>query len=100
MLSNYDSKLIFIDCLLIFSLIVLLSYLKETGNLNIDNFDDTKETEGFKNNKVLKEFVVNKKVFRKELNLNKGKNKKKETFKSVSSSDYYKSFDDPILKKV
>ena len=101
-LSNYNPKLIFIDCILVFSLIILFTYMQETKTLNLQNNTSNNKlanNEGFKNNKKLKEFMINKTVYKKELKLNKGKRKKKEKFKNVSTNDYYNSFNDPILKK-
>lgn len=103
-LSNYNNKLIFIDCLLVFTLVILFSYMKEHNMLNIKNksneTNQSKTTEGFKNTKKIQEFINNRKIKKSDSNLNSFKNtNKKEKFKNTSSSDYYKSFNSPHLKK-
>ena len=106
-LSKYNKKLIFIDCLLIFSSVILLTFMKENKMLkNSDNFDNDNDNdndnqlEGFKNNKI-KEFMINQKVKKSDSNLNQfQKNKNKETFETHKEpGEYYKSFEIPELQK-
>ena len=74
-ISNYNKRFIFINCLFIFTLVIVFSYMKENNKLkNIESFES-------KNSK-LRTLINNKKIKNNESDLNsiRGKSSKKEVF--------------------
>ncbi len=74
-ISNYNKRFIFINCLFIFTLIIVFSYMKENNKLkNIESFES-------KNSK-LRTLINNKKIKNNESDLNsiRGKSSKREVF--------------------
>ena len=107
-ISNYNARFIFINCLFIFTLIIVFLYMKENNKLkNIESFQS--------GNSKLKKFINNKKIKRSESPLNtikegrKGKEefgdtekikRKKENMQNILLSKKYNSSIKSISKKL
>ena len=107
-ISNYNARFIFINCLFIFTLIIVFLYMKENNRLkNIESFQS--------GNSKLEKFINNKKIKRSESPLNtikkevRGKEKfedieknkrKKENMQNILLNKKYNSSIKSISKKL